>query len=162
MMNFKVAFGNVVDYIKGDSLMDVKKNFTRKLINEGKTETKNFIIVMNKVKIEEANNMDMDMDMDMNVSSIVSDVSYVENKKVGRPVNPNSARQIKLKERQKLLEAGVVFKRGRKADPNSANQIRLQKKAEMEAQGIIPTRGRPINPKSVRQQKLQAKTVTMA
>ena len=87
-----------------------------------------------------------------------------EIKKLGRPVNPNSARQAKLalmsearalglikrgrpinkeSDRQKRLELKGKVALGRKVDPNSARQKRL---AEMELKrnsGIEIKRGRP-------------------
>ena len=40
-------------------------------------------------------------------------------KKLGRPVNPNSARQLRLKELE-LKRANGELKRGRPVNPNSA------------------------------------------
>ena len=51
-------------------------------------------------------------------------------KKTGRPVNPTSARQLRLLEQatRKALNGGVV-KRGRPVDPNSTRQIALREAA---------------------------------
>ncbi len=61
----------------------------------------------------------------------------------GRKVNPNSARQLKLKAIAERKANGEVIKRGRPADPNSAS---AKKKAEREARianGEVIKRGRP-------------------
>ncbi len=61
----------------------------------------------------------------------------------GRKVNPNSARQLKLKAIAEREANGEVIKRGRPSDPNSAS---AKKKAEREARianGEVIKRGRP-------------------
>ncbi len=70
-------------------------------------------------------------------------VQYSVKAQLGRPVNPNSARQ------QRLATAPGK-KTGRPINPNSARQQRL---AEMEAKRTNGTlkRGRPTNPNSARQ-----------
>ena len=51
-------------------------------------------------------------------------------KKTGRPINPNSARQQRLAEQAARAAAnGGVVKRGRPVDPNSARQIALREAA---------------------------------
>ena len=51
-------------------------------------------------------------------------------KKTGRPINPNSARQKRLAEQAARAAAnGGVVKRGRPVDPNSARQIALREAA---------------------------------
>ena len=75
-------------------------------------------------------------------------------KKLGRPVNMNSARQIQLKEKAALREAGLI-KRGRPTVEGSTNQVKLQRRAELAALGLSTgERGRPTNPNSERQQRL--------
>ena len=48
-------------------------------------------------------------------------------KKLGRPVNPNSARQLRLKELE-LKRANGELKRGRPVDPNSVRQSEIERK----------------------------------
>jgi hypothetical protein len=75
-------------------------------------------------------------------------------KKLGRPVNQNSARQIRLAEQEALRAAGLI-KRGRPAVDGSANQAKLQRRAQLSEMGLATgERGRPTNPNSVRQQRL--------
>lgn len=75
-------------------------------------------------------------------------------KKLGRPVNPNSTRQIELKEKAALRAAGLI-KRGRPTVEGSTNQAKLQRRVELAALGLATgERGRPTNPTSERQQRL--------
>jgi len=71
--------------------------------------------------------------------------------KPGRPIDPNSERQIKLKELEVKREQGLL-KRGRPANPDSEH---AKKKAEQEARKADPNyiarRGRPVDPDSKRQ-----------
>lgn len=78
---------------------------------------------------------------------------------LGRPVNPDSARQKKLQaQQQRAAQNGGTAKLGRPSVPGSANAI---KKAEMEAKKSDPTyvakRGRPVIEGSARQQSLMGK-----
>ena len=62
----------------------------------------------------------------------------------GRKVDPNSARQLKLKAIAEREANGEVIKRGRPTDPNSVNG---KKRAEREARiaaGEVIKRGRPV------------------
>lgn len=68
-------------------------------------------------------------------------------KRKGRPVNPNSPNQLKLKAKEELKAQGVVFKRGRPVSENSNRQQKLALK------GTLPL-GRPVNENSARQIKL--------
>ena len=91
-------------------------------------------------------------------------VEIKEVKKLGRPVNPNSARQAKLalmaearalglvkrgrpinkeSDRQKRLELKGKVALGRKVDPNSARQKRLAEMELKRASGVEIKRGRP-------------------
>jgi len=74
-------------------------------------------------------------------------VKYSVKAQLGRPVDPNSARQ-------KRLATAPGKKTGRPVNPNSARQQRL---AELEAKRSNGTlrRGRPVNPNSARQQALR-------
>jgi hypothetical protein len=71
--------------------------------------------------------------------------------KTGRPVNPTSARQLRLKELDLKRNNGEL-KRGRPVVADSERQIRLKKQAENKANGI--GQGRPVNPNSARQLRL--------
>ena len=75
--------------------------------------------------------------------------SEVKGVKTGRPVNPNSARQIRLAELEAKRSNGEL-KRGRPVNENSERQFRLK----MKAIGLTLGQGRPINPNSARQIRL--------
>ena len=75
--------------------------------------------------------------------------SEVKGVKTGRPVNPNSVRQIRLAELA-AKKANGELKRGRPVDTTSARQIRLACKAI----GLTAGQGRPVNPNSARQLRL--------
>ena len=79
-------------------------------------------------------------------------VVAVEVKQLGRPVNPNSARQIRLAELEAKRNNGEL-KRGRPVKEGSARQVRL---AELEAkrQNGELKRGRPAKADSARQIRL--------
>jgi hypothetical protein len=72
-------------------------------------------------------------------------------KVLGRPVNPNSARQARLAELE-AKKANGELKRGRPVNPNSERQARLEKQAVNKANGV--GQGRPVNPNSARQLRL--------
>ena len=72
---------------------------------------------------------------------------------LGRPVNENSARQIRLKEIQAKREAGLI-KRGRPAVPGSANQMKMNERNFKIQQGMELKRGRPVNPNSARAKRI--------
>ena len=74
-----------------------------------------------------------------------------EVKKLGRPVNENSVRQLRLKELASKKAAGTLVK-GRPVNTSSERQLRLKTQALNKANGI--GQGRPVNPNSVRQQRL--------
>ena len=74
-----------------------------------------------------------------------------EVKQLGRPVNPNSVRQIRLVELAAKKASGEC-KQGRPVNPNSERQARLAKQAENKANGL--GQGRPVNPNSARQMRL--------
>ena len=74
-----------------------------------------------------------------------------EVKQLGRPVNPNSARQLRLAELE-LKRSNGELKRVRPVVADSERQIRLKKQAENKAKGI--GQGRPVNPNSARQLRL--------
>lgn len=70
---------------------------------------------------------------------------------LGRPVNPNSARQIRLAELE-AKRANGELKRGRPVNENSERQFRLKIQAINKQLGI--GQGRPVNPNSARQIRL--------
>ena len=77
-----------------------------------------------------------------------------EVKKLGRPVNMNSARQIRLKQQSELKAAGLI-KRGRPVVEGSKNQAKLERRAELSEMGLLTgMRGRPVQPNSARQERL--------
>lgn len=156
MKNFNMTFEGFSGMVEASDVKEAKKIFARRMIDEGNTaEVSNVLMIMNKVKGEEVMNT-------VNVTLDTANVPVVA-KRVGRPVNPNSARQLKLAERARLEEAGIVIKRGPKINPDSAHQKKLRAREELLAQGITPKRGRPVNPNSARQLKMQAKqSVTVA
>jgi len=72
---------------------------------------------------------------------------------LGRPVNMNSVRQIRLAEIAAKREAGLI-KRGRPITPLSKNQFKKECRELKESLGIEIKRGRPVNKFSVRQTRL--------
>jgi len=74
-------------------------------------------------------------------------------KQLGRPVNKNSVRKIKLKEIAEKRAQGLI-KRGRPANENSKNAAKMKARQEKLAAGIILKRGRPVNETSARQTRL--------
>ena len=75
--------------------------------------------------------------------------SEVKGVKTGRPVNPNSVRQIRLAELA-AKKANGELKRGRPVNENSERQFKLR----MKAIGLTAGQGRPVNPNSARQLRL--------
>lgn len=72
-------------------------------------------------------------------------VQFSNKAQLGRPVDPNSARQ-------KRLATAPGRKTGRPIDPTSARQLRLLEQATRKAMnGGVVKRGRPVNPNSARQ-----------
>lgn len=80
-----------------------------------------------------------------------------ETKQIGRPANPNSARQMKIQERLAKKEAGLL-KRGRPVIEGSKRQEVLAKRNEKVSNGIALAKGRPVNPNSKRQIELAKKS----
>lgn len=72
----------------------------------------------------------------------VAEIATVEIKRKGRPVDPNSPRQLRLAEQARLREEGLL-KRGRPEVEGSARQIRMQARAEKLAAGLSIKPGRP-------------------
>ena len=96
-------------------------------------------------------------------TSTVSAVANVENnvtKALGRPSNPDSARQKRIADREAKRIAGEL-KRGRPSVAGSKRQAVLAARAEKVANGGTLSKGRPVNVNSKRQQALAAKTVVV-
>jgi len=83
---------------------------------------------------------------------VTKTVNVVEKtiKHPGRPINPDSPRQQRLREMEERRLNGSDVKRGRPVNPDSVRQHRL---ATMNT-GVL---GRPVNPDSARQQRLALK-----
>lgn len=75
----------------------------------------------------------------------------VKNAVKGRPVNINSARQIRLTELA-IKRMNGTCKQGRPVNVLSERQIRLKQQALNKLNGI--GQGRPVNPNSARQMRL--------
>jgi hypothetical protein len=72
--------------------------------------------------------------------------------KLGRPVNKNSVRQIRLTELA-TKRANGTLKLGRPVETNSVRQVRLSELAKKRKNGTLKL-GRPVNKSSERQKKL--------
>ena len=83
---------------------------------------------------------------------VIPTVNIVEKnvKFPGRPINPNSPRQQRLKEQELKMMSGYVPQRGRPVNPDSTRQHRLSTINS----GVL---GRPCNPDSDRQKRLSLK-----
>lgn len=77
-------------------------------------------------------------------------------KALGRPSNPDSARQKKIADRETKRAAGEL-KRGRPSVAGSKRQATLTARAEKVASGGTLSKGRPVNVNSKRQQALAVK-----
>jgi hypothetical protein len=129
------------------------------LFNAMKAEAKSLgidITGMKKVEIEAAiiakqeefihNNPDQNDDVEPQTEEVqiitVAEVATAEIKRKGRPVDPNSPRQVRLAEQIRMREEGLL-RRGRPAVEGSARQARMQARAEKIASGISIKPGRP-------------------
>lgn len=72
--------------------------------------------------------------------------------KRGRPVNPNSTRQVRIAELE-AKRANGELKRGRPVNANSNRQMRLMELETKRANGELK-KGRPVNENSARQIRL--------
>lgn len=95
------------------------------------------------------------------VESVVVNVEANTVKMLGRPVNPNSARQQRIIELE-TKRANGELKRGRPVVSGSKRQEVLAAREAKQANGIELRRGRPVNPNSVRQVMLAMKAVKAA
>jgi hypothetical protein len=86
----------------------------------------------------------------------VANVTVTEPKKLGRPSDPNSARQARLKEMEARKEAmGGYIPLGRPAVEGSKRQIKLAEIAAKKADpNYVPAKGRP---KMTEQEKEEAR-----
>jgi len=87
-----------------------------------------------------------------NEKAVVNEVKAV----LGRPVNPNSARQQRIAELEAKRASGEL-KRGRPVVGNSKRQAVLAAREAKRAAGAEIKRGRPVNPNSERQARLAVK-----
>ena len=80
----------------------------------------------------------------------VAEVATVEIKRKGRPVDPNSPRQLRLAEQARMREEGLL-RRGRPEVEGSARQARMQARAAKLAAGLSIKPGRPkvVKPEAV-------------
>ncbi len=72
----------------------------------------------------------------------VAEVATAEIKRKGRPVDPNSPRQLRLAEQIRMREEGLL-RRGRPEVEGSARQQRMQARAAKLAAGLSIKPGRP-------------------
>lgn len=86
--------------------------------------------------------------------------NVVEEKLLGRPININSARQIRLREMEARKAAGA--KQGRPVNPNSARQQHLASKGTNVDENGVAHKGRPVNANSKRQLELAARQEKIA
>jgi hypothetical protein len=75
----------------------------------------------------------------------------------GRPVDPSSARQLKIAAKEAAIANGEDVKRGRNIDPTSARQLKIKAQQEAIENGIEVKRGRPADPTSKRQIEMAIK-----
>ena len=96
---------------------------------------------MKKAEIEAA--IAAKQEVEPQISNVVIEITNEGvTKKKGRPVDPNSPRQIRIVEKARLREEGLL-RRGRPAVEGSARQARMQARAEKIAAGIAIKPGRP-------------------
>ena len=92
----------------------------------------------------------------MSTEKAVANVETNVAKALGRPSNPDSARQKKIADRDAKRAAGEL-KRGRPSVAGSKRQATLTARAEKVASGGTLSKGRPVNVNSKRQQALAVK-----
>lgn len=114
------------------------------LFNAMKEEAKSLgidVTGMKKVEIEAA--IVAKQEVEPQTENVVINITNEGvTKKKGRPVDPNSPRQIRIAEKTRLREEGLL-RRGRPAVEGSARQQRMQARAEKLAAGIQIKPGRP-------------------
>lgn len=155
MAKFNVDFNNgeFVDIFEANSAGEAKTNYVKHLLSEGKVSGRVFFL-RNKVKANEIaefdNNNGEENNMDMN-----KDIEVVENMDAVEQdeVTENFVAPVATPIAPVVVKRG----RGRPINPDSANQARLRAREAKIAAGIPIRRGRPINPDSTRQQKIRTK-----
>jgi hypothetical protein len=114
------------------------------LFNAMKAEAKALgidITGMKKAEIEAA--IAAKQEVEPQISNVVIEITNEGvTKKKGRPVDPNSPRQIRIVEKARLREEGLL-RRGRPEVEGSARQQRIQARAEKLAAGVQIKPGRP-------------------
>lgn len=114
------------------------------LFNAMKEEAKSLGIDttgMKKAEIEAA--IAAKQEVEPQISNVVIEITNEGvTKKKGRPVDPNSPRQIRIVEKARLREEGLL-RRGRPEVEGSARQQRIQARAEKLAAGVQIKPGRP-------------------
>jgi hypothetical protein len=101
------------------------------------------------------------VDLEVLIEQMKPQIEQVEVKKLGRKIDPNSPRQIRLRELE-LKRASGELHRGRPIDGDSERQKRITELAVKRANGELH-RGRPIDGTSERQKRiaeLEAKRVS--
>ena len=88
-----------------------------------------------------------------NSKNTIASHASATGEKLGRPVNPNSVRQIRLAEIAAKREAGLI-KRGRPLVAGSANQMKQMDRMAKLLSGVELKRGRPSNPESARAKRI--------
>jgi hypothetical protein len=88
-----------------------------------------------------------------NSKNTIASHASATGEKLGRPVNPNSVRQIRLAEIAAKREAGLI-KRGRPSVAGSANQMKQMDRMAKLLSGVELKRGRPSNPESARAKRI--------
>ena len=87
-------------------------------------------------------------------SKTTKQIVTIEVKQKGRPVNPNSPRQLRLQEQELKKQSGITLQRGRPVNESSNRQVKLQHINDLKSQGIEIKRGRPVDETSKRQDML--------
>jgi hypothetical protein len=87
-------------------------------------------------------------------------IENFETKQLGRPADPNSERQKRIKDLEERRMNGTL-KLGRPVNGESKRQQRLQELEEKRANGELK-KGRPINGESKRQKELQERAAKAA
>jgi hypothetical protein len=92
------------------------------------------------------------VDLEVLIEQMKPQIEQVEVKKLGRKVNPESVRQIRLRELEIKRISGEL-RRGRPVDGDSERQKRITELAAKRANGEL-YRGRPVDTTSERQKRI--------
>lgn len=92
------------------------------------------------------------VDLEVLIEQLKPQIEQVEVKKLGRKIDPNSPRQIRLRELE-LKRASGELRRGRPVESDSERQKRITELAVKRANGELH-RGRPIDETSERQKRI--------